>query len=148
MHPLLRALTAAPTVLLLLAACVGGWFVLFGGLLIEPVDMAAVGPCAPDDPAGCVRIHCRFRNQGPVPTRGDVLLDVWTDDGDDTYLERIVPARVRVPLRLSAGEAADLVYDIPTVRHVPGKTMVRCMPWYAGGRSRPGNEAIAARPVP
>lgn len=145
MRPALRLAAFLPTVALLIAAAAGAWVVLFAGLLIEPVDMRALGACP--DAADCVRVRCRFNNQGPVPTRGDVLVDVWTDDGEDTYLERIVPARVRVPLRLGAGEGVELVYDVPGVRHVPGATMVRCMPWYAGGRSRPGDETVAARKV-
>lgn len=144
-HPVLRVAAALPAAVVLVAVLAGAWVVLFGGLLIEPVDMRALGPC--EDEPDCVRVRCRFQNQGPLPARGPVLVDVWTHEDAQQGHRRTVPARVRVPLNLDAGEIIDLAYDVPGVRYVPGRTMVRCMPWFAGGRSLPGDESVAARPV-
>ena len=107
--------------------------------------MRALGPCDGDREEPCVRIRCTFENQGPLPTRGDVLLDVWTerDRGDASdpavyasetpYGEKPTARRRREHLRLGARERIEVVRDVPGVRWVRGATMVRCMPWYAGG---------------
>jgi len=144
-RPALRVLAVLPTIAVVSAALAGAWFVLLGGLLVEPVRMGVIGPCENGD-EDCVTISCRFSNQSPLPTRGVVLLDVWTEE-ESSYPERVVPARIRVPVSMSAGEVIDLVYEVPGVRHVQGRTMVRCLPWFAGGSTRPGDESVAARAV-
>lgn len=115
-----------------LPALLGVWMLLRGGLLLEPVSVQ-VGRCPGEEP--CVQVRCVFENQGPVRTRGGVLIDVWTIDPRDVDGHRREGHSTRrADLDLRARERSTLVFEIPGLEHRPGKTMVRCMPWFAAPR--------------
>jgi hypothetical protein len=127
------------TALALVAAAlfVSGLAMLFaGGLLIEPVSVRAEAGCQDDGAAHpCALATCIFENQGPVPTRGSVVLDVWTvDPADEQGVRRLAAARRRHTLALRPGEREPIREPFPGVPYLPGRTMVRCMPWYAAPR--------------
>ncbi len=107
-----------------------------GGLLIGPVSVLATPGCLAEGVSRpCVRASCLFENQGPVPTRGSVVIDVWTTDPADAVgARRIAAGRRTATLSLAPRERVPVVYDYPGVPYSPGHTMVRCMPWYAAPR--------------
>lgn len=105
-----------------------GWAAVRHGLLVEPVDMQVLGPCG----AGCTEVRCVMKNQGPIRAVGRVVIDVWSDEGyeDGTW-------RQEAAYDLAAGASVELIEVFEGVLHRRGKTIVRCMPWYAAGRHRP-----------
>ena len=124
---------------LFLLLCAAGLGMLFlGGLLIEPVLVRSGPGCTAEGVAhACVHAECLFENQGPVPTRGSVVIDVWTTDpADPDGARRLAAARRTVSLRLWPGEQEAVARDYPGVPWDAGRTMVRCMPWYAAPRLR------------
>jgi len=100
---------------------------LRGGLLVEPVTMEVLGACGPR----CSEVRCVMENQGPLRALGQVVIDAWQGDYEDGTARQIVD------LDLRPGERAEVVRQVPGLPYARGKTMVRCMPWYAAGRRRP-----------
>ncbi len=110
---------------LLAAAGVG---VVRSGLLVEPVDMQAVGPCG----LRCTQVRCVMENQGPIRAVGAVVIDVWSDGG---YQDGTL--RHEVGYDLGPGERVEVRYDFDGAPYVAGRTIARCMPRYAAGPHRP-----------
>jgi hypothetical protein len=110
----------------------GAWLAMSHGLLVEPVDMKVLGDCGSD----CSQVRCIMENQGPVRARGSVVIDAWTGGGyeDGTW-------RQEVEYDLMPGSRAAIHRDFEGLHYIRGKTIVRCMPWYAAGRFKPARGA-------
>ncbi len=122
LHPLHSKLVAAIAIAGLLFTL---WFVRFGGMLVEPVDMRALGSCGED----CSTVRCTFENQGPLRASAKLVIDAWAGGGYEDGTER-----QEVHLDLGPGERHAVRLDFPGVPYSRGTTQVRCMPWYAAGR--------------
>jgi len=119
----------AATAILGAALLIGAWMVLGRGLLVEPVLMDVLGECLEAD-GPCTRVRCVFENQGPVPSRAQVIVDTWRgveDAYDYAGVRRILS------VSLAPGERADHTLEVVGVPYAGASTMVRCMPGYVAG---------------
>ncbi len=115
-----------------IAAIAGGTWAVSRGLLVEPVDMRVLGECG----SQCSRVRCTMENQGPLRASGVIVVDAWADGGyeDGTW-------RQEAPFDLARGARVELFLDFEGVPYRRGRTIVRCMPWYAAGRYKPARDA-------
>ena len=103
--------------------------VVLRGLLVEPVIMEVLGACGADE--GCSEIRCVFENQGPLPARGEVIIDTWLP-GDPEAGRPFAGVRETVAVALAPGERLEHTSAV-RVPFVAARTMVRCMPGYVSG---------------
>lgn len=138
-RPVTRSATPSRAALLgfavpVVVACAAGlWMLRFGGLLLEPVAVD-VGPC-PGAAGPCTEVRCLFENQGPVRTKGGVVLDLWSIDATDPDgHRRAVREHRSATLDLAAGAREEVRREVWGMTYRRGGIMVRCMPWYAAPR--------------
>ncbi len=129
--PGIKTMRATATSIVALGMAYGLFMVLLRGLLIEPVVMEALGPCA--DLARCTEVRCVFENQGPLPARGTVVVDTWLA-ADERSGRAFAGVRHVVPVSLGPGDRHDERLRAEGVPYAGPATMVRCMPGYIAGQ--------------